>query len=62
MSLPTDLNLICEDGIMFRIISGIVLLLIVSTSYADCKSGDKVYPEGKRVGPYVCEDGKWVRK
>jgi len=54
--------LICEDGIMFRIISGIVLLLIVSTSYADCKSGDKVYPEGKRVGPYVCEDGKWVRK
>lgn len=62
MLLPMDLSLIYKDGVMFKIIFGIVLLLLVSTSYADCTSGDKVYPEGKKVGPYVCEDGKWVRK
>ena len=47
---------------MFRIIIVTLLMAISGALYADCTSDGQTYPEGKRVGPYVCEGGKWIRK
>jgi len=40
----------------------ICLLFTGNVVYADCQSAGKTYPEGKVVGPYICKDGKWVRR
>lgn len=42
---------------------GIVLLLSLWTSavYADCFYNGESYPEGSRIGPYTCSNGRWVR-
>ena len=37
-------------------------LLIGSISYADCVYEGVSYPEGTKIGPYVCEDGSWILK
>ena len=39
-----------------------VAVLFSSNSFAECKSGGKTYDEGDRVGPLVCERGRWVRR
>jgi len=39
-----------------------LLLAIGKVAYADCQSAGKTYPEGKVIGPYICQDGKWVRR
>lgn len=41
-----------------------VLMILIGSSQAvaDCVFNGKPVPEGKRVGPLVCENGKWVEK
>ncbi len=38
----------------------ITLLLGATFSSADCVYEGKSYPEGTKIGPYVCSDGKWI--
>jgi hypothetical protein len=37
------------------------LLLVPTVAAADCQYG-KDYAEGSRVGPLVCEGGRWVKR
>jgi hypothetical protein len=39
-----------------------VLLIGAGQALSDCVFNGKQVPEGKRVGPLVCENGKWVEK
>lgn len=47
---------------MLRIFVLVLGMMFSNIILADCQSDGNTYPEGKRVGPYVCEGGKWVRK
>jgi len=48
---------------MQKIILLIVAILLFGTvSFADCVYGDKSYSEGAIRGPYICIDGKWIRR
>jgi hypothetical protein len=38
------------------------LLLVPTVAAADCQYNGKDYAEGSRVGPLVCEGGRWVRR
>ena len=40
----------------------LALVLLSGKAFADCRQGDRTYGEGEKVGPYTCQDGKWVRK
>ncbi len=40
----------------------LVISLVSTSSYADCISDGKKYKQGDRVGPFVCENGRWVRR
>ena len=40
----------------------VLLALFAQPVLADCEYNGKTYPEGTVIGPYVCKDGKWVRK
>lgn len=43
------------------IIIAVQLALFLSTqAFADCYRNGKRVEDGTRVGPMVCEDGKWV--
>jgi hypothetical protein len=55
-------SLIYREMVMVRVVVFVLGLMFANVLFADCQSGGKTYPEGKRVGPYVCESGKWVRK
>jgi hypothetical protein len=37
-----------------------ILLAVAGTALADCEYEGETYPEGTRIGPYVCVDGQWV--
>lgn len=48
---------------LMRVIFIFVILLTFSRSvFADCSYNGETYPEGTVIGPYVCSDGKWVRR
>ncbi len=38
------------------------ILLLGTLSSADCTYGGKTYAEGDIRGPYICIDGKWIRR
>jgi hypothetical protein len=42
------------------LLAGVVFLLGFSAAAADCERGGRTYPEGTRVGDFICEDGRWV--
>jgi hypothetical protein len=46
----------------FRILVTVSLLLIPTFAAADCLYNGKKYAEGSRVGPLVCEGGRWVKR
>jgi len=35
-------------------------VLVAGPALADCEYEGRIYPEGTRIGPYVCVDGRWV--
>ncbi|HSK38349.1 MAG TPA: hypothetical protein VK943_01145 [Arenibaculum sp.] len=37
-----------------------VLVFSISTASAECWLDGQRYPEGTRLGPFVCVDGEWV--
>lgn len=45
-----------------RLLLAVNLLLIPSVAAANCSYNGQLYPEGSRVGPLVCENGRWVKK
>jgi hypothetical protein len=45
-----------------RVLLAISLLLIPTFAAADCLYNGKQYSEGSRVGPLICEGGRWVRR
>lgn len=48
------------------LLRAIFILVIVSMTsprvYAECSYNGQVYSEGTVIGPYVCKDGKWIRR
>jgi len=38
----------------------LAILALPWSALADCEHQGQVYPEGTRIGPYVCVDGQWV--
>jgi hypothetical protein len=38
------------------------LLLVPTGALADCFFNGRQYPEGARVGVFVCENGRWVAR
>ena len=50
----------------YRYVSAIVILMvsliIAAQARADCFFNGKKVPEGTRVGPLVCDNGRWVEK
>ncbi len=40
----------------------ITIVLFSSTANASCSQGGRTYTDGERVGPFVCESGRWVRR
>ena len=44
-----------------RIVFILMLVAYASAAHADCSLNGKKYPEGTKVGPYVCESDKWSR-
>ena len=45
-----------------RVLFAVGLLLIPTLAKADCTYNGKQYAEGSRVGPLVCENGRWVKR
>jgi len=45
-----------------RAILVLSLLLVPTVAAADCVYNGKNYAEGSRVGPLVCESGRWVKR
>ena len=45
---------------MNRLVISILLLMFASVSQADCIYNGKSVSEGTVIGPYTCENGKWV--
>lgn len=45
-----------------RVLLAASLLLIPTFAAADCFYNGRQYAEGERVGPLVCEGGRWVRR
>jgi hypothetical protein len=37
------------------------LLLVPTVAAANCVYNGKEYAEGSRIGPLVCEGGRWVK-
>jgi hypothetical protein len=42
------------------VIGGLLVLLSTTQALADCYHNGRLVPEGTRIGPIVCENGKWV--
>ncbi len=40
----------------------IAIVLFSSQANASCSQGGRTYTDGERVGPFVCDSGKWVRR
>ena len=38
----------------------LALLAAPLAALADCVHEGQTYPEGTRLGPYVCQNGQWV--
>ena len=38
------------------------LFMLASLASAGCRYDGKNYPDGSVIGPYVCHEGKWVKK
>lgn len=38
----------------------LVILAAPLAAFADCVHEGRSYPEGTRLGPYVCQNGQWV--
>jgi hypothetical protein len=36
------------------------LLAAPMVALAECVHEGQTYPEGTRLGPYICQDGEWV--
>ena len=45
-----------------RVILVLGLFLMPAVTAADCVYNGKSYAEGSRVGPLVCEGGRWVKR
>ncbi len=45
-----------------RAILVLSLILAPTIAAADCVYNGKNYAEGTRVGPLVCESGRWVKR
>ena len=40
----------------------LIISICTTIAYADCIYDGVSYPEGTQIGPYICSNGKWVRK
>ena len=45
----------------------IVTLILVSSfvsanAFASCTQGGRTYADGDKVGPFVCDNGRWIRR
>ena len=38
----------------------LAVLAMARPAFADCEHQGRTYPEGTRIGPFVCENGQWV--
>lgn len=47
---------------MMLLLAGALVFSIASPVFADCTSNGKSYVSGAEVGPYTCQEGKWVKK
>jgi hypothetical protein len=47
---------------VYRTLLVLGLLLVPGVAAADCIYNGKQYAEGSRVGPLVCEGGRWVKR
>lgn len=47
-----------------RKLSVLILIFLMSSNIAmaNCSYNGKSYPGGTKIGPYVCSDGKWVKR
>jgi len=48
--------------LVYRTLLILGLLLVPGAAAADCIYNGKPYAEGSRVGPLVCEGGRWVKR
>ena len=45
-----------------RMMAAAMVIAVASPALADCVYNGKTVPEGTRVGPLVCENGRWVER
>jgi hypothetical protein len=45
-----------------RALFALSLVLLPAFAAADCLYNGQQYAEGSRVGPLVCEGGRWVKR
>ena len=38
----------------------LMIVLVAGSAAADCLYQGRLYPEGARIGPYVCVKGQWL--
>ena len=46
--------------LVLRFACCLVILTAPLAAFADCVHEGQTYPEGTRLGPYVCQNGEWV--
>lgn len=55
----TSLKRLTLNALFFGMVVGYLMFLNIYPVLANCIYNGKKYPEGARIGPYVCRDGDW---
>jgi hypothetical protein len=46
--------------VLTALLFSLAILAAPLAALADCEHQGQTYPEGTRIGPYVCTNGEWV--